>query len=395
MELLSSDYLVPIHYGLILAITCAQLLVVYFISASSIPPRGLGLFTVYFMAALMGWILFSLQQGPAANGVFLDTPAIAVLATSYLLFLAISQRAASHRGRYLLGALCLGACLSAFFVPPATMFAIQSAGAALFWAAGGAVSARQAWRGANAGDALIALAALVTVAGLAVTAWQWRGDGDLARAQALAFGLYGTAYALVIIGFLASVLLEYQQQLSHLSTRDPLTRLSNRRGLDEALRLSLAGAARNNSKTSAIMMDIDQFRQVNASFGHELGDRVIQTIAQLLEQSCRATDVVARVGGEEFLAILPGTDEEAARIVAERLRSLISDTPLEIDEQAVPISISQGVVTVEGATDLDQLHMDAERALQSAKRGGRNQVASLDGRPQHFSTAGTAPGGAS
>lgn len=392
MELIFTENLAYMHYGLILALTCAQMLIVYFLSDSTNPPRGLGLFTVYFMAALMGWILFTLQRGPASQGMSLDVSAIAILATSYLLVLATAQRAGIRRGRYLLGLICIAASLSAFYFPPGPMFSIQVGGTALFWAVAGAISGWRGWTQRNVGDAVIAFAGLLMVVGQA-SAWiQWGDHGALPQAQSIAFGIYSAAYALVVVGFLASVLLEYQQHLSHLATEDPLTRLLNRRGLEDAIYVSLASAARSNTNTSAIMLDIDHFKQVNDSFGHEVGDRVIQQIAQVLQRLSRTSDVIARVGGEEFLLVMPNTDGNAARTVAERLRRAIGDEALLVDGQRIAVTVSLGVTTVEGTVDLEDLSREADRAMYEAKRGGRNRVASVDRRPQHFHSDGIGTG---
>ena len=91
--------------------------------------------------------------------------------------------------------------------------------------------------------------------------------------------MHSSAYALVAIGFLASVLIEYQQHLSHLATEDPLTRLLNRRGLEDALHISLAHASRETCPPPPSCVDIDHFKQVNDSFGHEVGDHVIRQVA--------------------------------------------------------------------------------------------------------------------
>ncbi|MBN7796273.1 GGDEF domain-containing protein [Parahaliea mediterranea] len=384
-----TENLAYIHYGLVLALTCAQLLILYFLSDSANPPRGLGLFTVYFMAALMGWILFTLQPGRDA---LLDVPAIVALATGYLLYLACAQRAGIPRGRYLLGALCLAACLSAFYFPPSQMFAIQLGGTAGLWAAAGAVSGYRGWTQRNVGDAIIALAGLLVVAGH-LEAWLgWQRESDLSRAQADAIGVHSAAYALVVVGFLASVLLEYQRHLTHLATEDPLTRLLNRRGLEDAIYVSLASASRHNLNTSAIKLDIDHFKQVNDSFGHDTGDQLIQQVAQVLQRLCRASDVVARVGGEEFLLVLPNTDRDGARVLAERIRGAIGGDALLVDGQRIAITASLGVTTAEGEVDLDSLAREADRALYQAKREGRNRVATVDNRPQHFRSTGPVTG---
>jgi len=204
-------------------------------------------------------------------------------------------------------------------------------------------------------------------------------------AQTIAFGVHSCAYALVAIGFLASVLIEYQQHLSHLATEDPLTRLLNRRGLEDALHVSLAQASRKGLHTSAIMVDIDHFKKVNDSFGHEVGDHVIRQVADYLQRMTRASDVVARTGGEEYLLILPDTSLDAARSLAERIRVAVGERPLLVDNQRIPITISLGVASVMAEVNLDELAQEADRAMYLAKRGGRNRVASVENKPVHLS----------
>ena len=373
------------HFGLILCITCAQMLVVYVLSDSSNPPAGLGLYTVYFMAALLGWIAITLQQGPNAP-MAVDVPSVASILNSYLLFLAAGQRATITRGRIPLGVICLIACLCVFFLAPTNMFLVQTSSAGLFFAGTGALCAWRAWQQRNIGDAIIAFAALLMIGGMPAAFYQQLVSNDTAQAQSIAFGVHSSAYALVAIGFLASVLIEYQQHLSHLATEDPLTQLLNRRGLQDAMHISLAHARRDDLPTSAISVDIDHFKQVNDSFGHDVGDHVIRQVASFLDRMSRGSDVVARTGGEEYLLILPNTPLESARSLAERMRAAIGDHPLLVDNQRIPVTVSLGVASADGDTNLDTLAQEADRALYLAKRGGRNRVASVENKPLHLST---------
>lgn len=386
MEQIFPEYWAFMHFGLIFSITCAQMLVVYVLSDSSNPPAGLGLYTVYFMAALLGWIALTLQHG-ADIPMAVDVPSVAAVLNSFVLFMAAGQRCGFTRGRYLLGSICLFACLSVFFVSPQRMFIVQSSTAALFFAGVGLLCGWRSWQQRNIGDAIIAYAALMMVVGIPVALYQLLGNGDYTQAQAIAFGVHSSAYALVAIGFLASVLIEYQQHLSHLATEDPLTRLLNRRGLESALHISLAHASRQELTTSAIMVDIDHFKRVNDNFGHDVGDNVIRQIAQLLQRMSRASDVVARTGGEEYLLILPDTALDAARILAERIREAIAERPMLVDNQPISVTVSLGVASVVGDGDLDTLSREADRAMYLAKRGGRNRVASVENKPVHLSTA--------
>jgi diguanylate cyclase (GGDEF)-like protein len=168
---------------------------------------------------------------------------------------------------------------------------------------------------------------------------------------------------------------------------DPLTRLLNRRGLDDALQVSRAQAARRSLPTSAIMVDIDHFKQVNDSFGHEIGDQVLRQVADIISRLCRSSDVIARTGGEEFLVVLPETDLDSARILAERIREAIGQRPIVVDSQRIGVTVSLGVSSVVGDLNLDELSLEADRAMYLAKRGGRNRVASVEHKPIHLTTA--------
>ena len=373
-------------FGLIFSITCAQMLVVYVLADSSKPPAGLGLYTVYFMASLLGWIAITLEQNSDIL-MAVNVPSIMIILNSYILFMAAGQRAGVTRGRIFLGAICLLACLCEFFLPRAQMFVVQAGAVALFFAGTGLVCGWRGWSHRNIGDAIIAYAAAMMALGMPVAVYYFTRGGTRLQGEAIAFGIHSAAYALIAIGFLASVVIEYQQHLSNLATMDPLTRLLNRRGLDDALQISRAQAARRNLPTSAIMVDIDHFKQVNDSFGHEIGDHVLRQVADVISRLCRSSDVIARTGGEEFLIILPETDLDSARILAERIREAIGKRPMLVDSQRIGVTVSLGVSSIVGDMNLDELSLEADRAMYLAKRGGRNRVASVEHRPIHLTTA--------
>ncbi|RLQ21616.1 diguanylate cyclase [Seongchinamella sediminis] len=387
MEQIFPENWAVLHLGLIFAVTLAQMLVVYVLSDSSNPPAGLGLFTVYFMAALLGWIAFTLQQSASAP-MAVDVPAVAAILNSYILFIAAGQRAAIRGGRILLGLLCLPGCLSAFFLSKQQLFVTQVLLSATFFAAAGVISLARCLREKNVGDLIIAGAALVMVAGALTSLYYFAVLEAHKLGQLIAFGAHSWAYVLVAVGFLASVLIEYQQHLSHLATEDPLTRLLNRRGLEDAMRVSMAHASRHDLPTAAIVIDVDHFKQINDSFGHDTGDQVIRRVAAMIERMCRASDVIARTGGEEFLVILTDTDQAAARILAERICRGIGERPLLVDQQRIPVTVSLGVAATVGEVDLDALTQEADQAMYLAKRSGRNRVASVKSAPVHLSNAG-------
>jgi diguanylate cyclase (GGDEF)-like protein len=131
---------------------------------------------------------------------------------------------------------------------------------------------------------------------------------------------------------------------------------------------------------SLIMIDIDHFKKVNDVYGHQAGDYVIKTVAQLMRETFRKTDVVSRYGGEEFLAILPGTDVPGSLTAAEKLRTRVEEHEFVFDGKKMPIRVSSGVAqfrpTLESA---DETIARADSALYFSKENGRNRVSFHDG----------------
>jgi diguanylate cyclase (GGDEF)-like protein len=385
MEQLLPESWVYMHFVLILVLTGAQMLVIYILGDSSDPPAGLGMYTVYFMAALLGWIAFTLQHG-SGQSMTVDVTSVAVILNTYILFLAAGQRSEITRGRYILGAVCLAASLCGLLLPPQQMFVIQITTSTLFFLAAGMLCAWRSRKQNNLGDGIIAFAAIIMCVSLPFAIYQLVAADNIGLAQAIAFGSYSAAYVLVAIGFLASVLIEYQGNLARLATHDPLSRVFNRRGMDEALHLSLAFAQRRELPVSAIMIDIDHLNQINTSFGADIGDHVIKKVADILQTMSRASDVVARVDGEKFLLVLPETDLTSAKILAERICTAIGERPLLIEQQRIAVTASIGVTGSKGEVNLDKLSREAGKAMLLAKQAGRNQIASIDPQPVHLTT---------
>ncbi|MCP4829365.1 MAG: GGDEF domain-containing protein [Proteobacteria bacterium] len=306
--------------------------------------------------------------------------------TSYIFFLAAGQRAQIQQGRYILGTVCLIACLSVFFVIPRQMFVIQAVTATLFYVSAGVMSALHSWQTRNLGDALLAIAGLVMLVGIPFALSRWLQQGDLESAQRLTFSVYSAAYVLVTVGFLASVVIEYQQKLNQMTTEDPLTQLLNRRGLEHAVQVTIAHASRQQSHTAAVLIDIDHFEAVNSNFGHDAGDQIILQVGEVIQQKCRTSDVLARTGGGEFLLVLPETDLDGARILAERIREDVSAGPMVANQQRIPVTVSLGVAGAVGEIKLDTLSGEAGRAMNLAKMGGRNRVASVENKPVYLSS---------
>ena len=160
--------------------------------------------------------------------------------------------------------------------------------------------------------------------------------------------------------------------------RDPLTGLLNRRYFDEAIETAYAAARRSANPLSLIVLDLDHFSAVNNEHGHSVGDGVLRRVARAIRTSVRDGDIVARYGGEEFVVIAPGTDEEGAVEIAERIRQAVIQSAEElVDERRVPLTTSAGVACLVDETDGHALFRAADSALLVAKRGGRNRVARI------------------
>jgi diguanylate cyclase (GGDEF)-like protein len=130
-----------------------------------------------------------------------------------------------------------------------------------------------------------------------------------------------------------------------------------------------------NQHCSILMLDLDHFKRINDTYGHAMGDAVLQHFAQLLRKAFRSIDMAARVGGEEFAVILPGSDLAAARTSAERLREIVAKTPLVQDGKTISVTVSIGAATMlPGDSEADQTLIRADEALYHAKENGRNKV---------------------
>jgi diguanylate cyclase (GGDEF)-like protein len=154
------------------------------------------------------------------------------------------------------------------------------------------------------------------------------------------------------------------QQLNQAARTDPLTKVANRRGWEESLDRELARARRQGAPLSVALIDIDHFKAYNDSKGHPQGDALLTAAAQHWYGQLRPTDLLARVGGEEFAALLPGCPSEFAVVVAERLRAGMPDAQ----------TCSLGVVTWDGQASATELYAAVDAALYHAKEGGRNQT---------------------
>jgi diguanylate cyclase (GGDEF)-like protein len=178
------------------------------------------------------------------------------------------------------------------------------------------------------------------------------------------------------INWMAAKLEQSQKALTELATIDGLTSLFNRREFNRRLTIELERSRRERHPVSLLMVDIDHFKPLNDTHGHQSGDDALRQISALIKKEVRPGDQAARYGGEEFAVILPYADSKDALVVAERLRLLIADQDIIIQNgQTIGVTASLGCATFPVDADSEETLMaEADRALYRAKQGGRNRV---------------------
>ena len=244
------------------------------------------------------------------------------------------------------------------------------------------------FQNANIGQTVkfvLSAAVLAAVMGLLILSWQqasyWVIDTGVLHFFAAA-NLLITIIILAIAGYSFEVaasdveqaLIQTNRKLAHLATTDPVTNLVNRRIILSRIEQEKSRVERGNKAFSLIMVDVDNFKQVNDRFGHGGGDYVLVTLAELISMSLRKQDEVARWGGDEFLIMLPETDMEGGIFVAEKIRNKIESTGFVYRELTIPVTITLGVGPCEANMGIGSCIRKADQALYIGKQAGKNRV---------------------
>jgi diguanylate cyclase (GGDEF)-like protein len=164
--------------------------------------------------------------------------------------------------------------------------------------------------------------------------------------------------------------------LQKISITDDLTRIYNRRYFMQRLKEEYTRAARYKEKISLILIDLDNFKQVNDNYGHQAGDNILVKVAKLMKQQLRGCDFIGRYGGEEFIIILPYTDHTGACTLAERMRISLEQNPFKFGKKNVVVTLSAGISSYpeSGTSSYEDLIRKADEALYAAKKDGKNKV---------------------
>ncbi|KPA15819.1 histidine kinase [Candidatus Magnetomorum sp. HK-1] len=167
---------------------------------------------------------------------------------------------------------------------------------------------------------------------------------------------------------------EYAKLMEKLANIDPLTNIYNRRFFMENAEKELARSLRYDRSFSLLMMDIDYFKKINDTYGHAGGDKVLKSVTNLCSEALRDSDIIGRIGGEEFAIVLPETNEEKAFEVAERIRTSLSELIITYEGEEIQVTMSIGISSLSNhSKKLDDILKNADDALYQAKGSGRNK----------------------
>jgi diguanylate cyclase (GGDEF)-like protein len=202
-------------------------------------------------------------------------------------------------------------------------------------------------------------------------------SGDAASMGPVWIAAFGAELLLYAVGtvFIIVMLMSERTVSAHKTAAsvDPLTGLLNRRGFSEATARMIDREAKAGRPITVMIFDIDHFKSVNDRFGHAAGDDVLKFFSDVVVNNLRISDLVGRVGGEEFAALLPCTVEEAL-VAAERVREAFEASGIKVDDAPLETTVSIGIAGGPAQTELEVLMASADTALYQAKRGGRNRV---------------------
>ena len=364
-----------ILFALLISATFGFVAVSLSLRNANLPVASYPLFLAYFIVAGSGWLLFAVRDSHLSD-LDITGSYVIYLACGALVHLAISEYWKYLRPLLFIVSVHLLLCSYTLISKKVEQnFYIIIIYGLLLYGHFAFLALRKALQEKNLGYMVIGLAGLLVVV---LTPYELYALSVLHRLEyAYISKLISSASGFVLlgIGFLTSILIAEHKQLTLLALQDPLTSLLNRRGMEFFATQMLAVAKREGTNISAIVIDIDHFKQINDNYGHDVGDITLQQMATLLEDQTRASDLCCRFGGEEFVILLPGTSVALAKDIAERIRHTVESTEMHYAAGSINITVSLGVASGQGEVMMDALLSAADGALYKAKNDGRNRVA--------------------
>jgi diguanylate cyclase (GGDEF)-like protein len=362
-------------YILMVISTFSFVLIIRKMESDTVPKISLRYFNAYFILGVIGWIGLGIKDSANIDIDLTITIFIFILASGLLLIAIAEYEKLDHSKRIILIIvhICIAASSLLLNNDP-QRFIFMAAYNAIFYPCISYISFRLARKKQNLGHAIISVAALIVVVIIPFQFYNVLVLNNLSMVYGLTLTGSSTGYILVGIGFITTVMISENKKMKNLALHDPLTGLYNRRGMDFSLNHIISAAHRTGGSISAINIDIDFFKNVNDTYGHDAGDFVLKNFSDTLLKSIRPNDVCCRVGGEEFVIVLPETSLEYAIQVAERIRLDIQALELTYLNKTITITSSFGVSSHRKNVDIDYLLKDADKALYAAKAEGRNKV---------------------
>ena len=183
----------------------------------------------------------------------------------------------------------------------------------------------------------------------------------------------------IVVTFTSMTISTYQRHIEGLATTDPLTGLHNRQAFDLLFEAAMKDSQRRKTSSALLILDLDNFKAVNDTYGHVAGDAVLRELAQVLRTSVRASDILCRWGGEEFLVILRECEDSGAAATAEKIRICIENHVTRHEGEAIQTTASVGITSASPGEDMETILWRADKALYLAKERGRNRVEGAQG----------------
>jgi diguanylate cyclase (GGDEF)-like protein len=166
-----------------------------------------------------------------------------------------------------------------------------------------------------------------------------------------------------------------RDQLSLLARTDELTGLANRRAVMESLHWQMSHSLRSDLPLTVMSLDLDHFKAINDTWGHGVGDHVLRGFSELLGGVTREVDLCGRLGGEEFIVVLPDTDTSGGCVVGDRLRRRLAETPMSVSEgESINVTVSAGLTSLQPGDTLESILQRVDHALYQAKQSGRDRL---------------------
>lgn len=331
-------------------------------------------YRMYFILGNIGFIAVALKD-TAHIEMDLTSSVIFYLICSFLLLLASSEGKLSKSLRYNIGGIHIViAIVSLFLTSDAARLLFISGYCLLIYPVILFYYIQLVKETDNVGYKIISYAISFFVIAIPFQFYFLLVLNDPGFAYGLILVMSSSSFLFMAFGLLTTLLVSEHKQLSHLALTDSLTGLLNRRGMDLTLRVSLGDAARYQKCISAIAIDIDLFKKINDTYGHDGGDVVLKKFGETLLEQMRPNDVACRFGGEEFVVMLPDTEKATALVIAERIRNIVENLIISHDDKAINVTASFGVASDCNEIEVDSLLKTADEAMYKAKEGGRNQV---------------------